>query len=102
MNISNQNKFNFKDIFSMKNKKVIIVGGTGNLGVNFAQTLSSAGARVFLLDKNKKKIKNKNIVFYKCDASSKISISKIFKKIIKKEKKKDVLIYNVYSKPKNY
>jgi len=57
MNNYKQNKFNYKNIFSMKNKKVIILGGTGNLGLNFSQTLVSAGAKVYLLDKIKKKNK---------------------------------------------
>jgi len=52
---SPQNKFDYKNIFSMKNKKVIIFGGTGKLGFNFSQLLVSAGARVYLLDKIKKK-----------------------------------------------
>ena len=102
MNNNGQNKFNYKNIFSMKNKKVIIFGGTGNLGLNFSQILSSAGAKVYLLDKIKKRTNNENIIFQKCDVSSKKNISKNFQQIIKKEKKIDVLIYSVYSKPKNY
>ena len=97
-----QDKFNYKNIFSMKNKKVVIFGGTGNLGLNFSKTLSSAGAKVYLLDKIKKKTDDKNIVFSKCDVSSKRSIKSNFERIIKKEKKIDVLIYNVYSKPMDY
>ena len=99
---SPQNKFDYKNIFSMKNKKVIIFGGTGKLGFNFSQLLVSAGARVYLLDKIKKKTNNQNIIFQKCDVDSKKNILLNFKKIIKKKKKIDVLIYNVYSKPKNY
>ena len=47
--------FNYKNIFSMHNKKVVIFGGTGKLGINFSKTLSAAGAKVYLLDKVKKK-----------------------------------------------
>ena len=97
-----KNKFNYKDIFSMKNKNVVIFGGTGNLGLNFSETLSSAGAKIFLLEKIKKKISSKNTFFYKCDVNSKKNIESNLNKIIKKEKKIDVLIYNVYSKPINY
>ena len=102
MTKSKKNNFDYKKIFSMKNKKVLIFGGTGNLGLNFSQILSNAGAKVYLLDKNKKKINNENIIFQKCNVDLKKSISNNLKKIIKKEKKLDVLIYNVYSKPKNY
>jgi NAD(P)-dependent dehydrogenase (short-subunit alcohol dehydrogenase family) len=55
MQNNKQDKFNYENIFSMKNKKVVIFGGTGNLGLNFSRTLSSAGAKVYLLDKIKKK-----------------------------------------------
>ena len=82
-----KNNFDYKDIFSMKNKSVVIFGGTGNLGLNFSKTLSYAGAKVYLLDKVKKKINDKNIFFLKCDVNSKKSIENSFKKIIKKEKK---------------
>jgi NAD(P)-dependent dehydrogenase (short-subunit alcohol dehydrogenase family) len=97
-----RDKFDYNDIFSMKNKKVVIFGGTGNLGINFSKTLSSAGAKIYLLDKIKKKTENENIIFQKCNVDLKNSISKNLRKIIKKEKKIDVMIYNVYSKPKNY
>jgi NAD(P)-dependent dehydrogenase (short-subunit alcohol dehydrogenase family) len=50
-----KNNFDYKDIFSMKNKNVVIFGGTGNLGLNFSKTLSYAGAKVYLLDRVKKK-----------------------------------------------
>jgi|TARA_B100000315_G_scaffold61434_1_gene55781 NAD(P)-dependent dehydrogenase (short-subunit alcohol dehydrogenase family) len=102
MQNNKQDKFNYENIFSMKNKKVVIFGGTGNLGLNFSRTLSSAGAKVYLLDKIKKKTNDKNIFFSKCDVSSKKSIKINFEKIVKKEKKIDVLIYNVYSKPLDY
>ena len=100
--MNNNNNYDYKDIFSMKNKKVLIFGGTGNLGINFAKTLSYAGAKVYLLDKIKKKINDNNIFFLRCDVNSKKNIENNFKKIIKKEKKIDVLIYNVYSKPLDY
>ena len=102
MKKNTKNNFDYKNIFSMKNKKVVIFGGTGNLGLNFSKTLSAAGAKVYLLDKVKKNIENKNIFFLKCDVNSKKNIENNFKKIIKKEKKIDVLIYNVYSKPADY
>ena len=69
-----KNNFDYKDIFSMKNKVVIIFGGTGNLGLNFSKTLSYAGAKVYLLDKIKKNIDDKNIFFFKCDVNSKKNI----------------------------
>ena len=51
MQNNKQDKFNYENIFSMKNKKVVIFGGTGNLGLNFSKTLSSEGEKIYLLDK---------------------------------------------------
>ena len=88
-------------LFSMKNKTVAIFGGVGKLGIQFNKVLSLNGAKVYLLDKkinNTFRLKN----YVKCDVESKKSIETAFQKIIKKEKKIDVIIYNVYSKPENY
>lgn len=83
-------------------KKIVIFGGSGTLGQQFAKTLASANAKVFILDKVKPNIINDNIKFYSCDVKSKKSIFEILSKVIKKEKKIDTMIYSVYSKPKNY
>ena len=37
MQNNKQDKFDYANIFSMKNKKVVIFGGTGNLGLNFSR-----------------------------------------------------------------
>ena len=44
MKKSIENKNDLKSIFSMKNKITVIIGGTGNLGLNFSDTLSNAGS----------------------------------------------------------
>ena len=67
MKKNTKDNFDYKNIFSMKNKKVVIFGGTGNLGINFSKTLSSAGAKIYLLDKIKKNIDDKNVFFLNCD-----------------------------------
>jgi NAD(P)-dependent dehydrogenase (short-subunit alcohol dehydrogenase family) len=94
-------KFDYKNIFSLKNKNVVILGGSGKMGLNFSKTLVSAGARVFLGD-IKKEVSSSKIIYDYCDVSNDKSINVFFENIIKKEKKIDTLIYNVYSKPKNY
>ena len=99
--MSKNKKFNYKNIFSLKNKKIVILGGSGKMGLNFSKSLLSAGAEVFLGD-IKKKINNPKIIYNYCDVSNHKSINNFFNNIIKKEKKIDTLIYNVYSKPKNY
>ena len=92
-----------KNIFSMKNKTVAIFGGTGKLGIQFEKILSDHGAKVYLLDKKPlPKNKNKKKLFLKCDVQNHKSVKIAFRKILQKEKKIHVVIYNVYSKPNNY
>ena len=93
---------NYRNIFSLKKKVIIIFGGAGNLGKSFSKSLVTAGARVYLLDLKKIKVNNKNIISIKCDVSSKESVIECINQIIKKEKKINSVIYNVYAKPKNY
>ena len=98
-------KYNNKQhssLFSMQNKTVAIFGGAGKLGEEFAKTLSFYGANVYLLDIKTKSNKNHKTFYLKCDVQKQSSINSAFEKILKKEKKIDVVIYNVYSKPKNY
>ena len=92
--------FDYKKIFSLKGKNIIILGGSGKLGINFSKSLVSAGGRVFIGDV-KKKINNNKIIYNFCDVTKKESVEKFFKKIFEKNKI-NTLIYNVYSKPENY
>lgn len=92
-------KSNYK-IFSLNRKKILIVGGTGKLGIQFAKTLEDAGAKIILADINKPK--NLHFEFYTCDVSNQYSVKNFTSSLILKEKKIDVIIYNVYSKPNNY
>ena len=45
------------NLFSMHNKVVIIFGGSGKLGQEFAKTLSNNGAKEYILDIKKKILK---------------------------------------------
>lgn len=99
--INKNNKF-LNDLFSMQNKTVVIFGGSGKLGQEFAKTLNYNGGKIYILDIKKKLNTNKNFTFLKCDVEKNNQIEKAFKKIIEKEKKIDTVIYNVYSKPQNY
>lgn len=89
------------NLFSMQDKVVVIFGGSGKLGQQFSKTLRNNGAKVYVLD-IKKRINEKDISFLKCDVQKKNNINNAIAKIIKKEKKIDTVIYNIYSKPKNY
>ena len=50
-------KKNIKDLFNLKNKVILITGGSGFLGSEFSSALSSVGAVPIILDKNKKSLK---------------------------------------------
>ena len=93
---------NYKSFFSLKNKNIIIFGGAGKLGKSFSLSLLSAGAKVFILDKNFPVKLNKKIIYMRCDVTSKTNVMECFQSILKKVKKIDTIIYNVYSKPVNY
>ena len=47
------------DLFNMKGKVVLITGGTGLLGLEYAKILSSAGANIVLVDLDENKCKEK-------------------------------------------
>ena len=64
-----------KNFFNLKNKIIIIAGGSGFLGSEFSSTLSDVGAIPIILDKNN------------------ASLELLKKKFIKKYRKIDCLIY---------
>ena len=91
-------------LFDLKGRNIVITGASGLLGSQYANTLSSAGANIILLDvdtiKNEKlksalikKYKNK-ICAYTLDISNQTEVNKISKKVIKDFKKIDGLINN--------
>lgn len=83
---------NYKDIFDLSQKTVLLTGATGNLGPYFARGLASFGANVALLDLNETLLMDlsKNISSdfsskikgYVCDISNSESISIALSKII--------------------
>ena len=75
-------KFDYKNIFSLKNKNVVILGGSGKMGLNFSKTLVSAGARVFLGD-IKKEVSKKKLLSHLFFRKFLKNIKKQIKKIIK-------------------
>ncbi|MBU1036487.1 SDR family oxidoreductase [Patescibacteria group bacterium] len=85
-------------IFSLKNQVVIITGGAGMLGQEYANTLSVIGAKVILLDIKNKPV-NKKIAYFKINITKKDEVAKTVKKIIKKFKRIDVLINNAALNP---
>jgi len=57
-----------KEIFSIKNKNVIITGGGRGLGFEIANYFQNNGAKVFVFDKSfNKKFLNKDVNKIKCN-----------------------------------
>lgn len=91
-------------MFDLKNKVILITGGTGLLGSEFASTLSHMGANVVLGDLNLKTCKKKakalelmhgnKTLGLKLDVSKKTSVTAAFNKIEQTFGKIDVLINN--------
>jgi NAD(P)-dependent dehydrogenase (short-subunit alcohol dehydrogenase family) len=91
------------DIFSVKDKVILITGASSGLGKHFALTLSNAGAKVILsarrkkaLDSLSKNIKNSGneCLVIPLDVSSKQSVTNLIEKSVNKMGHIDVLINN--------
>jgi len=80
----------------LKNKNIILTGGSGFLGSQIIKGFLKAKSKIFILDIIKPKTKAKNLYYYYCDITSESDVKKIFK-IIKKKYKIDVLINNAAS-----
>ena len=90
-------------MFSLKNKKVLIIGGAGYLGGAMSETFAELGAEIIISSRNiqkgekyvkslKKEFKNK-IYFYPVDITNSESIKSLLKFTNKKFRKKlDVLV----------
>jgi NAD(P)-dependent dehydrogenase (short-subunit alcohol dehydrogenase family) len=80
------------NLFDVKDKVIVVTGGMGQLGIQFVQTLHSAGARVAVLDvaidekqvseKYKHLANDPALMFEYCDITSKESIKDTLIKII--------------------
>ncbi len=79
-----------KKHFDFSNKVVFITGSEGKLGRSLKKTFTDLGAKVYGLDRKKSPSKN----IFKADISKEIEIQKIINKIVKAEKKIDVIINN--------
>ena len=95
---------NAENLFNLSGKVIILTGAAGNLGIQYVEGLSKAGANVVLCDINygqckriTKLIKEKYDVeptAIKLDLTKKTSVSNLVKTTMKKYSKIDVLINN--------
>jgi len=93
------------DLFSLRGKVVILTGGLGLIGLNYAKALIGRGARVAVLDladslKARKILKNKTFLYYQSDITSRNSLLAVRRKVLKRFGKIDVLINNAAWDPK--
>lgn len=98
------------ELFSLKNKTIVLTGSAGRLGTNFANALSSVGADVILVDiddkKNQKLEKeitkkfNTRARAYNVDITKKDELASLGKKIIKDHGKIDGLVNNAFFSPR--
>lgn len=87
------------DLFSIKNKNVIITGGTGGIGKDIVKSLVSDGAKVFVVASNKEKLEQlkrdiPSIEIYQCDLANEEEVIKFCNCYKEKESTLDILINN--------
>ena len=83
------------DIFSVKNKIIVITGAGRGIGYFLADELAKRSAVVYAVDKTFSKKNKRNDYFQnKCDITNKTQFQKICKNILKDNGKIDVLINN--------
>lgn len=89
------------DLFSLKGKTAVVIGGTGELCGAMAEGLAGAGAEVVLVGRNPDKAAARlqklhryhgKSYFEACDVSSRESLSELVDKVVKKSGQIDIVI----------
>lgn len=92
-----------KDLLSLKDKTCIVTGGSAGIGLAVVKAFASMGANVIIIYnstpvdeivKNLKKEYNTEVDSFKCNLSITDEIDKLFKDIMNKYSKIDVLVAN--------
>ncbi|MEK9186418.1 MAG: SDR family oxidoreductase [Patescibacteria group bacterium] len=86
------------NLFSLKDKVVLITGGTGMLGMEYAKVLFGVGAKVVLFD-IKEGFSEPNFLYYKVDVAQKKSVDEAVRDVVNKLGRIDVLINNAAMNP---
>jgi len=90
-----------KNKFSLKNKKILLLGGNGLIGSAIRNLFYENGGEIVVIDKKKSKKLN---LFkeYICDVSNLAKVEKIFKILIEKKFVPNIFINCTYPKTKNW
>lgn len=96
---------NYKSLFNLEKKAVIVVGGAGLIGSEVAKGLSDFGAKVYIADTDKKaaeRIRAKGAKFVYLDITSEDSVHKALGKVYNEAKKIDVLVNCAYPRTNDW
>ncbi len=92
-----------RDLFSVKNKVVCIMGGTGLIGSELTSGFADCGADVFVGTRSPEQHKDKaGIQYLKIDVTSKRSVKSFVSTVIERNKKIDVWINCAWPKVENF
>jgi len=106
--------YTLEECFSLKDKRVVIVGGAGKMAQSFSKAILSAGCRSLLIsdininklkeikDRLSKEYKETHIYICKCDVTQEKDVNYLGSFSAKNIKHIDVLIYTVMAKPEDY
>ena len=97
----------FPDKFLLKGKTAVVTGGAGLIGKSVSLGLAQAGAKVYIadIDKNtgtKLEKQNKNLNWIEIDITDVNSVKSCIEKIVKKEKKIDILVNCAYPRTSDW
>lgn len=83
---------------SLKDKRIVITGGSGIIGSNLIQELVKHEAKIFVIDIKNTKSTQKNIIYFKGDITSPDDLTKFYTIVKSKVNAIDVIINNAASK----
>jgi len=77
---------NLKNLFSLKKKLIVLIGGDGIIGKKILEGLSHCGAKIIVIEKKNKKEKKKkaNIFYHKIDISELMTLEDKITELIEK------------------